>query len=611
MPSPSTANAHANSACIRCHKRKVKCSRAHTAGLELPCRSCQLTGHECTYPVRDRNITVPESILRDLEARAFGSRGQPLGVASSPELPARPLVEDTTSEVFLTRLKQIRQQNTSTGLTPRFTSPSTLTIEGETSSPESYEFVQLSFDTSDTPCTFSLPPYPYALALLDQFDIFLGHDWHWFLRKTFRKRLEQTYKNPNSSQARDRVWLCTLLVVFALGESYNVGSPLEIRLGRLNDEREPGISRNPPGTAFFEQALLLLKVRFEEPTIDQIEALNLIPKSFYSYSLSRKRTAYMYAGLSARLSNILRLHKSSTSLAASPVQAEHMKRVWWTVYCLDRMTSTEMGLPPIFRRDEVEIAYPSDELLPPESADEFSSGVSLTAQVNLAFIHTDICETVKILGHPDPMRDQKRAEPIIQRLEALRSQLPPGLSFNVEHNLSTSIREMTNRSLVSLYERYYQCFVLLLRPFFLKQINYLLTTDLANASQESLTYLTNLCLRAARTNLFLIVGLAECERLAKFGFWESLHLFSGLTILSLAISVNTCWSSTFELMPDDETTYQTAKGILDDMAQAGNLASKGQLRMLEEVEALQYAFMETDNTTFDLVNFWDVDTWMF
>lgn len=79
------------------------------------------------------------------------------------------------------------------------------------------------------------------------------------------------------------MWLCILLVVFALGESYNVGSPLEIRLGRLDDldKGEPATSRNPPGTAFFEQALLLLKIRFEDPTIDQIEALNLIVSTPY------------------------------------------------------------------------------------------------------------------------------------------------------------------------------------------------------------------------------------------------------------------------------------------------------------------------------------------
>lgn len=86
------------------------------------------------------------------------------------------------------------------------------------------------------------------------------------------------YRNPNSPQAKERVWLCTLLVVFALGESYNVGHQLEIRLGRLiaPGDDEPNATLPPAGTVFFEQALALLKVRYEDPTVDQIEALNLI-----------------------------------------------------------------------------------------------------------------------------------------------------------------------------------------------------------------------------------------------------------------------------------------------------------------------------------------------
>ncbi|CAI6089010.1 unnamed protein product [Clonostachys chloroleuca] len=604
MPPPGRSS----TACHRCHKRKVKCTR------ELPCRNCQLANQECTYPMRDRNVTVSERFIRNLEARALSHSSQlPQATPSSePESlrgtvsqglpPPLPLVEDSTSEVFLARLKQIRQNNTG----PDFSqlTPSNPYTDDTSPAAAPYDFVQLKFDNSG-----SLPPYPYARALLDQFDVFLGHDWHWFLRKSFRTRFDLTYRNPNSPQAKDRVWLCTLLVVFALGESYNVGPPPEIRLGRISDQDEDNLvdSRRPPGTEFFEQAMSLLKVSHEDPTIDQIIALNLI--TFYSYSLNRKKSAYVYAGMSARLSNVLRLHKPSSSSSLSAVESEHMKRVWWTVYCLDRMTSTEMGLPPIFRRDEVELAYPSDQMLPPEASDEFSSGVSFTTQVQLAFIHTDICQTVRSLGDTGIIYDQKRAEPIIRQLETLRAQMPPTLSFDVENGLPTAMREMKNRSLVSLYERYYQCFVLLLRPFFLKQINYLLMNDTGNACQESLKYLTNLCLRAARINLLLIVDLKQCEKLAMFGFWESSHLFSGLTILSLAISVNSRWPGSFEEKPDDQTTYWTAKGVLGEMAQAGNLASKGQVRMLDEVETLHDALSWTDNTAFDLFNFWDTEAW--
>lgn len=101
------------------------------------------------------------------------------------------------------------------------------------------------------------------------------------------------------------------------------------------------------------------------------------------------------------------------------------------------------------------------------------------------------------------------------------------------------------------------------------------------------------------------------EYLAKYGFWESLHLFSGLTILSLALSVNARWPNTFTLQPDDEQTYESAKEILAEMARAGNLGSKGQLQMLGEVEALLKASNNVDNFALDLVHFWDTEGYFY
>jgi hypothetical protein len=59
-----------------------------------------------------------------------------------------------------------------------------------------------------------------------------------------------------------------------------------------------------------------------------------------------------------------------------------------------------------------------------------------------------------------------------------------------------------------------QCFVLLLRPLFLKQISYLLAGDAIKAYQEDLRFLTNTCLRAARTNLKIIIDLRSCDRMS-------------------------------------------------------------------------------------------------
>jgi proline utilization trans-activator len=121
-----------------------------------------------------------------------------------------------------------------------------------------------------------------VVHLLDQFTIYLGHDWHWFRLQKFRQRLHNTYLTANVAESKDRIWLCQLLVVLALGESVNPGRQPEIRLD-LNDlssqtfgEKTESASVPLPGREFFEQALKLLNIPYENPSIDHIEALNLI-----------------------------------------------------------------------------------------------------------------------------------------------------------------------------------------------------------------------------------------------------------------------------------------------------------------------------------------------
>lgn len=122
------------------------------------------------------------------------------------------------------------------------------------------------------------------MFLLDQFALYLAHDWHWFRLRTFRQRLENTYKKANSTESKDRMWLCQLLVVLALAESVNdAGRRPEITLDLASDGAQSfglcptvPVSVSPPGGEFFEQALRLLKIPFENASISHIEALNLI-----------------------------------------------------------------------------------------------------------------------------------------------------------------------------------------------------------------------------------------------------------------------------------------------------------------------------------------------
>ena len=142
--------------------------------------------------------------------------------------------------------------------------------------------------------SFKLPPQQYAFHLLSVFEEGFC-DYHWYLRKGFHERLLRTYASPNT-QAQDRNWLCRVSVVLALAETWNRGraAPEESNIplggqfvkpatdplgGGLADMPLAPQPRLPPGSEFFEQGLLLLKLSLEEPVIEDVEALNLVVRA--------------------------------------------------------------------------------------------------------------------------------------------------------------------------------------------------------------------------------------------------------------------------------------------------------------------------------------------
>ena len=98
---------------------------------------------------------------------------------------------------------------------------------------------------------------------------------------------------------------------------------------------------------------------------------------------------------------------------------------------------------------------------------------------------------------------------------------------------------------------------------------------------------------------------------AKFGFWDSLHLFSSLAIFSLAMSVNRLRPGSFDEKEVDAMAYSRAKDLLHDMVGAGSLASKGHEKMLQEIEALGEVLgtIQLEGSEFILDQF-QMDDWM-
>ena len=93
--------------------------------------------------------------------------------------------------------------------------------------------------------------------------------------------------------------------------------------------------------------------------------------------------------------------------------------------------------------------------------------------------------------------------------------------------------------------------------------------------------------------------------LAKYGFYDSLHLFSSLTIVELSKLTNAIRPQSLEHDAEDVSLHSTARDLLTSMAVQGNLASKDHVRMLEDIEqrlSSMFKSQDAENLDFRLGN---------
>jgi len=118
-------------------------------------------------------------------------------------------------------------------------------------------YSHVSFSRRST-TNFTLPNEGKANLLVESMFSFIGADYYFFLKRTFRETLRAIYRDPSNAHP---VSLVCMFTVFALGELY---SPATATGG------------GTPGISFFDQAMSQHVDLYEDPTISYIESLLLI-----------------------------------------------------------------------------------------------------------------------------------------------------------------------------------------------------------------------------------------------------------------------------------------------------------------------------------------------
>ena len=131
------------------------------------------------------------------------------------------------------------------------------------------------------------------------------------------------------------------------------------------------VQRYPEPRDFCEEALDLLQngngesqqpVNLFTPSITSCQVLAILV--LQQHGLAEYSRAAMLCGLAAAMAIEMRIHRACDSI--DPIQAEVRSRLWWNLFILEKMLSSETGKPILLRSEETDCPYPSVS-----EADEF------------------------------------------------------------------------------------------------------------------------------------------------------------------------------------------------------------------------------------------------
>ncbi|KAJ5417519.1 uncharacterized protein N7487_001069 [Penicillium crustosum] len=328
-----------------------------------------------------------------------------------------------------------------------------------------------------------------------------------------------------------------------------------------------------PGTDYFLRAVGLLQDLYETPSVEQVEVMVLF--CFYSNALGRVKTAYTYSGIALRMALGLGLHRSlPTDTKLCPVDREHRKRVWWTLYTLDRLCSSNLGYPLLISDAVIDVELPTNEGLIPAELEEFTDPSHLVANVKLAKITGQILNDIYCLPQRTTETFVQRVHRILLSLRKWNDELPSKLQLRQEH---------LPRHISSLHLHYNQCVISTTRPIllYLFKNRFSLSATAAEGPPRIFSpttlALAESCVQAARASNSILSKLFVDGSLASFGYFDAHYLFSSTLILVMSAVMDP------NVGMSDAVSY--AFTILRAMKEDGNLPSFDYYERLQRTRA--------------------------
>ncbi|KNG45003.1 fungal specific transcription factor domain-containing protein [Stemphylium lycopersici] len=217
-----------------------------------------------------------------------------------------------------------------------------------------------------------IPSIDYAIFLINAIKFHCAQLVHLFDEDEFMANLHAFYSNSENGAWKESLWYIHFLLILAFGKTFIQGKNRALR---------------PPGADFFIQALQLLPDtnRLCREPVTAIEILCCI--ALYLQALDSRNAAHVTIGQAMRISMIQGMHTDMPVKNLGEPLVQRCRKIWWTVYILDRQMTSLMGLPQSIRDGDISCQLPA-------FVGSAQRAAALSMQIKLARIYAEIARTV-------------------------------------------------------------------------------------------------------------------------------------------------------------------------------------------------------------------------
>ncbi|KAL4948001.1 hypothetical protein BDW69DRAFT_102889 [Aspergillus filifer] len=579
-------------ACQRCRKQKIKCS-----GFQ-PCNTCHKRKLTCVFDDRDQKVLVTRGFIEDLQRRvALLERGdENLSSPRSFVEQDRGRPDDGGNDDPAGDAGYDQNAEGADLTNPLSTGPSAFTTSGTgqifylgTSSNWSFARKILSMthehlynSSLPTDCllfegtTYDLgwdgqrttvyheapivPTLDYSIYLINAVKFHAGQLYHLFDEGTFMGGLYAFYEDPIQRMTTDVLWYIHYLVIVSLGKALVVQ--------RNRDTR-------PPGCEFFTRALQLLPDSTHLARDPVIATEILCCMALYLQSLDFRNSAHNYIGQAMRIALAQGMHTDMPVQHLGEALVQRCRKIWWTIYVLDRQMTSLMGLPQLIQDNQIHPQLPSFPGSPQKV-------VALSMQIRMCQIIAEINSTVYGADGRLNRKFLLRTKAALASTTDLAGDLQRSFDLQLDKPTISGVSRMA----AHLHLLYHQCIVLATRPLLLCFLK--MRFQSADVCLETLNSSANVlrllqvCIDSAQQQLNILSSLFEQSLLDSFLPFDLESTFVSSVVLLMAPAVDCT------LLESRSPWLQKSYMILDDMINRGNLIAKFRKSELEQLSGLLY-----------------------